>query len=101
MKNNTVFFLVLVVLLILALGALFYQYQAGDWATQLQEHTQEIERNDDDDSKTKFENFEGEELPTNDDELEAVPTVSEDNTLDVILDEIDQTDILEDDLLNF
>ena len=102
MKNNTIFFLVLVVLLVLALGSLFYQYQSGDWATQLQEHTQEIEGGDDaTENETKLENFDDEDLEINKDETETVPTISEDNEFDVILDEIDQTVILEEDLMSF
>jgi hypothetical protein len=93
MKNNLLFILVLVALFATALGALYYQYRFGDFGQEITEEA--VVEDQDILLETEVATPAGE--LAEDEELQAMPEVSESDELDVILQELEETVILEED----
>ncbi len=93
MKKNAVFLLVLAALLVTALGALYYQYQQGELSYDLDEVIDEpIE------SETSAPPAQESIDSEADVELEMIPPLSIDDSLETIQQELEETVILEEDL---
>ncbi len=93
MKKNALFLLVLAALLVTALGALYYQYQQGELSLETQEVIEEPPIVDQEPAPVQEEVAE-----ETDSELEAVPPLSIDDSLETIQQELEETVILEEDL---
>lgn len=91
MKNNLLFILVLVALFATALGALYYQYRFGDFGQEITEEVVVEDREIMPETEVTTEEY------AEDEELQAMPEVSESDELDVILQELEETVILEED----
>jgi|GEM_PF-3044340 len=91
MKNNLLFLIVLISLLLIGLGALFYVYNIEDTSSNLEPVTQEeVWIEDDSDFADQDELI--------DQQLEAQGEVSDDDSLETIFQELENTIILEEDL---
>ncbi len=94
MKNNTLFLVVMLALLITGLGALYYQYQMGELElgssdlTATPVPTTRVEQERDTATSAATET---------DSELEEMPNVSENTELETIEEELEGTVILEED----
>lgn len=99
MKNNLLFLLILLVLFVTGLGAVYYQYRFGQ-LIPIQQETQEeetVEIKNIDEITPATEGSAAASQAT-DSDLEAVPSVSEDNSLEAIEQELESTQILQEDL---
>ncbi len=89
MKNNLLFLIVLIALLTIGFGALFYVYRFGGFEADYEPTTEEakIER--------------AEDLPSEEElieqELDSQPEISNDDDLETIWQELEETVILEED----
>lgn len=93
MKNNALFFLTLVTLLLIALGVLFYQYQSGKLVPQKEDAVEELVIPD------LEENVENEIPPELDEqEMPISPTSTSGGTLEAIEEELNRNVILDEDL---
>ncbi len=96
MKNNALFLVTMIALLIVGLGALYYQYRAGEFEdgrlemTASPAPTQQVMPTETPQEGTAS-------AQTQDEELETMPTVSEETDLDTIEQELEETQILEED----
>jgi hypothetical protein len=93
MKKNALFLLVLAALLVTALGALYYQYQQGELALETQDYVEETTVVDQEPAP-----FQDETVEEADSELEEIPPLSVDDSLETIQQELEETEILEEDL---
>lgn len=94
MKNNLLFLVVLISLLIIGLGALFYVYRFEDSSTDLETATQEVIITTDEDltdQNSQEDNYQ-EEINQ---QLNAQPEVSQDDSLETIQQELENTVIFE------
>ena len=103
MKNNALFLLVMIALLITGLGALYYQYSIGEFSFGINDMA---EQTDSIDTQESVESSEAspaaQETPTatNDAQLEAIPSVGTANDLETLQQELEATEILDEDFSN-
>ncbi len=97
MKNNLIFLIVLIALLVTGLGALYYQYQSGQFelgrsdlaASPTPIQTASPSPNQDNTQEAGTNSVQPEQ------DVENMPTVSENDDLDTIQQELNETEILE------
>ncbi|KUK79592.1 MAG: hypothetical protein XD95_0276 [Microgenomates bacterium 39_7] len=94
MKKNAIFLLVLAALLVTALGALYYQYQQGELSYETEEVIEEPTTSETVPFFEESDQMAGE----SDDELDSIPPLSIDDSLETIQQELEETVILEEDL---
>ena len=100
MKNNALFLLVMIALLITGLGALYYQYSIGEFNFGINDMAEQTDVVDTQESVVDNEaSPAAQETPTATDnaQLEAVPSVSTANDLETLQQELEATEILDED----
>lgn len=105
MKNNLLFLLVLVSLFATAMGALYYQYRFGNLYQEKATDTTVLEQTEipnviDQSDTAEDSSPESSLTPLTDEAVEAMPTVSADDDLNTLKQELDDTIILEEDFSN-
>lgn len=98
MKNNALFLAVMIALLVIGLGALYYQYQAGEFETSRLEMAAEPTPSQEVVISPEPEPQVTEPAdPSQDDLIESMPEVSDDMDLETIQQELEETRIPEED----
>ena len=103
MKNNALFLLVMIALLITGLGALYYQYSIGEFNFGVDDMTKQTNVTTTQEPTADSEaSPAAQETPTatSDAQLEAIPSVGATDDLETLQQELEATEIFDEDFSN-